>query len=84
MKICLDNYLYINLLSIETIEKVFIKYGGLDKHWDTFSISREMFSDGTYLTHFDSPKGMRSAKAHSVVDKVAKNIMNVKICDLLK
>lgn len=45
MQINLDYYLYINLLNIQIVEKIFIKYGGLEK--GSFAIYQKVYSDGS-------------------------------------
>jgi hypothetical protein len=79
--ICLDMYLYINLLGIETIEKVFIKYGKLEKN--TFSVFTRRFVDGAEQIMFDPPEYTTSLKAHKLIDKICVQIKDIPLSKLV-
>lgn len=81
MKISLNSYLYLNLLNIQTLEEVFIKYGELEA--GCFSVFTKTCSDGSSGTYFDAPTDMTPNKAHKLVEKIAIKIMKIKLCDLV-
>lgn len=82
MTIYLNQYLYINLLNIETIEKVFMKYGNLEE--GSFSVYQKLRSDGSSVNCFEYPTDMNSDVAYEFVDKICEKIMNIKLCNLFK
>jgi hypothetical protein len=73
--IALNSYLYINNLNIETIQKVFIKYGHLNK--DCFSVYVRSFADGTTQTMFEPPVGTSSTTAHKLINKICLQIKDI-------
>lgn len=69
------NTLYVPMLTVTTLERVFISIGGLPK--GSFSIMEVAYADGHKRVVFEYPSGFGTIKAYKFLDTVAAKLASM-------